>query len=402
MAPPDGTDAGPGPVPPAIVEAITRHGPIGFDDYVELALYDEGTGFYGAGGGRAGRGAGDFLTSPEVGPLFGVLVGRALDECWVGLGRPDPFVVVEAGAGPGTLAVAVRAARPECAPALTWVLVERSDAQRARHAERLDLIPPAFALPPGGDDERPPPAPGSGPRFASVATMPVGPLTGVVVANELLDNLPFRLLERGPSGWLEVRVGLATPEAADDGDPGALGLEEVVVPLDDATAARVADWVPDADPGSRIPLQDGACEWLRGALELVERGRVLVVDYGDRTPSLARRPWRDWVRTYRAHQRGGHPLASPGAQDVTCEVDLDQLARVRPPDRATDQATHLAALGIEELVEEGRRTWEARAHLGDVAALTARSRVREAEALCDPSGLGAFHVLEWDQPRRRG
>jgi SAM-dependent MidA family methyltransferase len=69
---------------------------------LEAALYDPATGFYETGG-RAGR-RGDFLTSPEVGPLFGAVVARALDRWWDGLGRPDPFVVVDAGAGPGTLA----------------------------------------------------------------------------------------------------------------------------------------------------------------------------------------------------------------------------------------------------------------------------------------------------------
>ena len=82
-----------------------------FDKFVDIALY--GThGFYRVAG-RAGR-RGDFLTSPEVGPLFGAVVARALDSWWHELARPDPFVVVDAGAGPGTLARAVLAARPGC------------------------------------------------------------------------------------------------------------------------------------------------------------------------------------------------------------------------------------------------------------------------------------------------
>ena len=74
---------------------------------------------------------------------------------------------------------------------------------------------------------------------------------------------------------------------------------------------------------------------------------------------------------------------------------MDQLARVAPPSAEHSQADWLVAWGIEELVEEGRRVWAERAGVGDLAALRARSRAVESEALTDPTGLGAFRVLEW-------
>jgi SAM-dependent MidA family methyltransferase len=121
-------------------------------------------------------------------------------------------------------------------------------------------------------------------------------------------------------------------------------------------------------------------------------GPVVVFDYGCSTGELAARPWREWVRTYRGHEPGGHPLDDPGRQDVTCEVAVDQLPE---PARVERQAEALARWGIDDLVAEGRRRWGERAHVGDLAALMARSRVREAESLTDPAGLGAFLVLEW-------
>ena len=113
--------------------------------------------------GRAGRAGGDFLTSPEVGPLFGAVLARALDGWWEELGRPRPFVVAEAGAGPGTLARAVLAARAplRAGAATTW----RSSAPRRPAA--------------------PPPAPRVAQRAGAA-----GARSHVVVANELLDNLP--------------------------------------------------------------------------------------------------------------------------------------------------------------------------------------------------------------------
>ena len=138
-----------------------------------------------------------------------------------------------------------------------------------------------------------------------------------------------------------------------------------------------------------------AADWLAAALERVERGRVVIIDYTSSTPALAGRPWSEWVRTYRAHSAGGSPWSELGSQDITCEVDEHQLALVRTPDANVTQATFLEANGLAELVAEGRRVWSERAHIGDVTALRARSRVAESEALIDPDGLGAFRVLEW-------
>ena len=367
----------------ALVERVRREGSLRFDAFVEAALYDAEHGFYAVAGGP-GRHR-DFITSPEVGPLFGAVVARALDGSWEELGRPDPFVVVEAGAGPGTLAVAVLAAAPACAPALRYVLVERSAALRARHGDHLPVEPAGWVLGPlTGDEDDPHREEGRGPLVASLAELPKARFVGVVLANELLDNLPFRLLERSERGWCEVRVGAVDA-----------GLTEVLVDAAEDDRALAQRLAPDAPVGGRVPIQAEAGRWLADAIGLLDRGRVVALDYAADTASLAARPWREWVRTYRGHERGGDPLADPGTQDVTCEVAVDQLARIRPPVADRSQADFLAAFGIDELVEEGKRVWQERAHLGDLAAIKARSRVTEAEALLDPAGLGAFRVLEW-------
>lgn len=324
-----------------IAERARTHGPLGFDEVVELALYHPEFGFYETGG-AAGR-SGDFLTSPEVGPLFGAVLARALDTWWSELGRPATFTVVEAGAGRGALAKAVLAAAPACGPALRYVAVERSAALRGQHPAGVE----------------------------SAAVLPAEPFTGVVLANELLDNLPFGLLERQAGGWAEVRV---------DAD-----LAEVLVPADHAPQV-------DAPAGARIPTQAAARDWIEAARRLVTRGRVVIVDYADTTESLARRPWTEWVRTYRGHGRGGHPLTDLGRQDITCEVAVDQLP---PASMNRSQAEFLRAFGLDELTAEARAGWHERAHIGDLQALVARSRVYEAAALTDETGLGGFRVVEW-------
>jgi SAM-dependent MidA family methyltransferase len=337
---------------------IAAEGPLPYGEVVEVALYDPLVGFY-AGEGRAGR-RGDFLTSPEVGPLFGAVVARAIDAWWRAAGEPARCTVVEAGAGPGTLARAVLAAEPACAAALRYVLVERSAAQRALH--------PATAA--------------GGGAVTSLADLPATvERPCAVIANELLDNLPFDLVQRTDEGWAEVRVDAPEPDGP---------LTEVLVPTD-------GGW-PAAPTGARLPVQRGAAGWLRDALSLVESGPggwVLAVDYGSTTSELVARPDGGWLRTYRRHRRGGPVLRDLGTQDITCEVDTDQLAAVAAPTSDRSQADWLIAHGIDELVAAGRQTWAARAAVGDLAAVRARSRVSEAEALLDADGLGRFRVWEW-------
>jgi SAM-dependent MidA family methyltransferase len=314
---------------------------------MELALYGA-NGFYTTRG-RAGRHRGDFITSPEVGPLFGTVLARMIDAEWERLGRPADFTVVEVGAGPGTLARAVTAAwaaDPSAHP-VRYVAVEVSPAQRELH--------------PAGVESRP--------------DLPAGPITGLVLANELLDNLPFRLLVFD-GGWREAYVAY---------ERGAL--VEVLRPVADLPAVLPAS----APHGARVPWQQAAHDWVVDARARLAAGALLVIDYvTPRTSELAGQPWRAWLRTYRGHERGVHYLREAGEQDITAQVALDQLPE---PDELRTQAQLLLRWGIDELVEEGRQAWAAAAAAPTVAALTMRSRVREAEALLEPTGLGGFLSL---------
>lgn len=331
---------------------IQSDGPLRYSAFIEAALYDADHGFYETGG-AAGR-RGDFLTSAEVGPLFGAVLARALDSWWFDLGCPAQYTVVECGAGPGTLARAVLAARHglACDQALRYVTVERSAAQRLRH--------------PDGVEAR--------------ESFDLRPFTGVVFANELLDNLPFDLVEWRGGGWREVLIDAA----ADDTFVEMLG-----APVDNPLLPRT-----DTE-GARLPVQSAATAFLADALARLEHGHVVLVDYASANSGFLDRAWHAWVRTYRGHERGGHPLDEPGTQDITCEVAHDALLAVAVPHEVGTQAAFLAAHGIDDLVEEGRAAWQAGAGIGGLAALRGRSRIREAEALCAADGLGGFTVMHW-------
>jgi len=322
-----------------------RGGLVRFDEFVSLALYGQ-HGFYSSAG-RAGR-RGDFITSPEVGPLFGAVLARALDVWWDELGRPDPFTVVDAGAGPGTLSRSVLAANPRCSSAMRYVAVEVSQVQRALH--------------PAGVESR--------------AGMPSEPFVGVIIANELLDNLPIRLFVFD-GGWREAFVAI----------DGERFVERLV------SVADVPACLPMlATHGARVAVHDAATRWVGDALSLLQAGRLVVFDYCTSSTEMAGRPWREWLRTYSGHERGVHYLQAVGNQDITVEVAVDQLPA---PNLVTSQTEFLREFGIDGLVEEGRVAWERAASSPTVAAMTMRSRVREAEALCDLAGLGGFSVLQW-------
>lgn len=317
-----------------------------FDRFMELALYDPEAGFYSVAG-SAGRRRGDFITSPEVGPLFGAVVARALDKWWNECGRPEAFVVAEAAAGRGALARAILAAEPVCLGALDYRLVETSPALRAEHDDLLAR------------------------GMTSTAEWP--DTADVILANELLDNLPIRILERTDAGWSEVAID-------------ATG-EQVLVALHESPPPACDD-VP---VGAQVPWAQQGIAWVERARALAAH-RVVVFDYGATTVDLAARVERGWLRGYRDHGRVNDVLAMPGTCDITVDVPFDQLPE---PLALCTQTDWLRGHGIDDLTATARTRWEAERAIGGLAAIRARSALLEAEALQDSAGLGAFTVAEW-------
>jgi len=251
----------------------------------------------------------------------------------------------------------VLAARPACLDALRYVAVEVSPAQRERH--------------PDGIESRP--------------DLPAAPIRGVVIANELLDNLPFRLAVFD-NGWREAFVDV------DRAGRFVEVLSDVIDPP--------PPWLPPRPiVGARAPLVGRAAAFVDDARGLLDAGTLVCIDYGTpRTGALAMRPWREWLRTYRSNERGGHYLADAGDQDITIDIPFDQLPE---PDSSRSQAQFLQRWGIAELVAEGVRVWTEQAARPGLEAMRMRSRVAESEAILDPTGLGAFLVAEWRSTPQR-
>ncbi|MEC7917027.1 MAG: SAM-dependent methyltransferase [Actinomycetota bacterium] len=332
-----------------------------FDLFAEEALYGP-DGFY-TKRQRAGSVGADFITSPETSALFGSCIAGYLDRVWHELDRPNPYVVIEAGSGIGTLCRDIFLSVQECTEALRYVMVERSELQREiAFAEVttscfLDL------------DEAP---------LAALRDLPGGSFTGVVLANELLDNLPPRVVQKTTTGWVELHIDNGSedwqtaPKAAQD------------------MASAIA---PNAQTGSCLPLQLKAAVWVNRALGTLDRGRLLIFDYGvENSEIFDGRPLAEWLRTYKNHRRSGLPYEESGTRDITCDVAFDQLPG---SPSICSQADWLASQGLYSMTEWARNHWQSSVSSPDAAAVAARSVLDEAATLTDPEGLGGFLVAEW-------
>ena len=332
---------------------IASNGPMPFETFMGLALYDTENGFFGAGKLRSER-SGDFLTSPEVSPLFGETLAAHVKEERERIGQP--FQLLEAGAGSGSLLASLLS--------VVTVDVVALDASPAARKSLRSLLPEG-----------------------SVTDRLPDSIRGVVVANELIDNLPMALAQKVDGTWRERWVGADGEDLCFvDAEPR----EQVLGWLD-----LYAGEVPD---GGWVEVQLAARDWLADVLGRLEAGSVLLIDYGDTSEGLLPRRQDGTLRTYRAHHLGPHPLDEPGETDITADVNFSALIGTAEDVGATvafhRQDDFLAGLGLRERLSELRRAELEAARSGsEMDRLRFRTLKTEAETLLHPRGLGDFRVL---------
>lgn len=337
-----------------IIAEIQRQGPIGFDRFMEIALYAPDGGYFATGSLRSDRG-GDFLTSPEVSPLFGETIARFVAAERERIG--EPFSVVEVGGGSGSL---LRPLLDGLDPPPPAMVIERSAAARASIGS---MVPEAEVI-------------------AELSRM-----RGVIVANELLDNMPAALVVRRGDGWKELRVAVTNSDLElVDAEP-----RTEVVEWADRYAGPVSE-------GGRVEVQLQVTEWIRGALGQLESGALLLFDYGDLAEGLESRRAEGTVRTYRSHHLGPDPLAEPGATDITMDVNFSAvIAEVENSGTSVEflrQDDFLEQWGLRDRVGAIRDQELAAARDGrTMERLQLRSRITDAETLMHPRGLGDFRVV---------
>ena len=213
-------------------------------------------------------------------------------------------------------------------------------------------------------------------------------MTGVILANELLDNMPVALALRAGDEWQErmVRVN----------DAGRFVL--VPVPARPEVAAWAAAFAGGTPDGGLVEVQLQADAWVIAALDRLDAGTLLLFDYGGTAEELVSRRTQGTLRTYRAHHLGPDPLEAPGETDVTVDVNFSSVAAAAAESAATveviRQDEYLVRWGLRDVVADLRRRELDLAREGDpVERLQLRSERTDAETLLHPRGLGDFRVL---------
>jgi len=335
---------------------------------MRLALYHPTDGYYATR--VPGHGA-DYRTSPSISPWFGRLVGRALLHLWDDLGRPDPFWVIEVGAGLGDLAAGAMEACGPMAGALRWRFVEQFDRVAGWQRRRLGSA--------------------AGRAEWTSGLGGAAPVCGCVLANEVLDAFPVHVLEiAGDGDAREVFVGLDGDRFVEVlGPPSAAALG--------AASRRAAACL---GVGSRFEVCLELEEWFAQASLAVERGCLLVIDYGDFEPDLWLRQPRGTVESPGPAGIGPSPLEEPGRKDITARVNFSAVLKAARdagfrPRRLLSQRDWLRSLGLADVAGELDAARARAARQGWVEdAVALGQEYDDLLELCSEGELGDLLVLE--------
>ena len=357
----------------AVIDA--EGGWIGFDRFMQLALYEPGLGYYSAGARKFGA-AGDFITAPEVAPVFSRCLALQCAEVIRELGPQSRLL--ELGAGSGVMAAELLAEleRQDALPANYWILDLSADL-RERQRETLARTVPHLLS-----------------RVQWLDSLPDEPFTGMILANEVLDALTF---ER-----FAIRDGEVNALGVSS-DFGQLQLGEVRAASRLVAAVRKIE----VDAGAVLPdgyeseVCTGLARWFESIAYSLERGVILFIDYG-----LPRREYYSVERTrgtllcHFRHRFHEDALTRVGLQDITAWVDFTAVAEAAQGAGCevagyTTQAHFLIGCGLGDFV----------ANVEGLELVQRLNLSRQAMVLTLPGEMGErFKVIalarDYDSPLR--
>lgn len=311
-----------------IAEDIARAGgAIPFDRYMELALYAPGAGYYVNGARKFGE-QGDFVTAPEISPLFSqCLANQCAEVLSISGGN-----ILEFGAGSGTMAADILA-RLQMLNALPdrYQIMELSAELRQRQRETISERVPALLD-----------------CVEWLDHLPQAGWSGVVLGNELLDAMPVSRFRRGESGWDESFIEARDDQLRETWRPASPALARALEALQKRLGVFRSGYV------SEINLRLGA--WMQAIAEFLQRGAVLLIDYGYAERAYYH-PERDrgTLICHFQHQAHDDFLLLPGLQDITANVDFSAVAEAGVGAGLslagyTTQAQFLLGCGLDRLL----------------------------------------------------
>jgi SAM-dependent MidA family methyltransferase len=290
------------PTPLALILAkqIQARGPITFAEYMEACLYHPEYGYYTKPGQVPRR---DYFTSADASPIFGRLLARQFHEMWTLLGRPNPFILAETGAGTGALAKQIldfaAESLPEFYAALEFVAVERSTARRDLQSKALEAHMARG-------------------KFTASCELPAEISDGCIFSNELIDAFPVHRVVGERNELREIYVGLGKDGLC--GENGTLSTP--------ALGAYFAEEQVALRDEQQAEVNLAACEWITEAAQKLRRGFILTIDYGHEADELYdERHMRGTLLAYERHRASEDFFRAPGEQDLTAHVNFTALDR---------------------------------------------------------------------------
>jgi SAM-dependent MidA family methyltransferase len=337
-------------------EIVAGGGAMPFSRYMELCLYSPGLGYYSAGSQKFGA-AGDFVTAPEISTLFGRCLARTCNGVLAELGRGD---ILEFGAGTGTLAATLLAELERLGRLPEhYLILERSGELRNRQRETLRRMAPRLLD-----------------RIDWLDGLPEGGFHGVLLANEVLDAMPVERFRWNGGGVERFHV-----ECRGDAfdwcvrEPDDPDLTAAVRELAEATCLL---------PGYISEINLLLSPWLRGIAGMLERGLLLLIDYGYPRREYYHPERREGtLMCHYRHRAHGNPFLWPGLQDITAHVDFTAVAAASAAAALevlgyTNQTYFLLDCGLEGLLQAS----------GPTDSAVYLRQAREAKTLILPGAMG--------------
>ena len=316
-------------------EIAAAGGAIPFDRFMELALYAPGLGYYAAGKQKFGA-HGDFITAPELGPLFARCLARPCQSLLTELNGGD---ILEAGAGSGVLATDLLLELESLGQLPNrYLILELSADLQARQAETIKRRAPHLFK-----------------HVYWLAELP-GDFRGLVLANELLDAMPVTRFQITETGINELYVGWESDHFVWREKPASAAVRARVEPLGLAAGYT-----------SEINLRAEA--WVRSIATIVKQGAILLIDYGfPRAEFYHPQRTQGTLMCHYKHHAHDDPLRLVGLQDITAHIDFSAIAEAGTEaglalSGYTSQAAFLLGCGLEQIMAASDPE-DARAHLG--------------------------------------
>jgi SAM-dependent MidA family methyltransferase len=346
---------------------------ITFADYMDMVLYHSQYGYYSSGAAAIGN-RGDFFTSSSLGVDLGELIAEQLIEIWEILEYPNPFTLVEIGAGSGLLARDIlayfQAQDPDFLNVIEYMIVERAE----------DLIKQQQTLLVNGPEKN------LKISWKSWQDIAENSIVGCIFSNELVDALPVHQIAIAQKQIQEIYVTYTEGEIREA--------------IDQISTPKIADYFEfvgvnilanDYPENYRTEVNLAALEWLKTVAQKLKRGYLLTIDYGYNAQRYYNpQRYRGTLQCYYQHRRHDNPYINIGYQDITAHVDFTALERQGELCGLeklgfTQQGLFLMALGLGDRISD---LSSGKFDLGQI--LQRRDALHQ---LIDPAGLGGFGVL---------